>query len=175
MNSFCVLAVLVAPFVLPALGSAERWTRPPADGEPSLAVIGDPGRREFSSTTPAVLRDLGYRVRVVWSVPPADPTVLRLLPTLLVAAEAKQIAVDGEPASSAGNRLTRHFRQNSGSGDTIALCSSARRHSAAIGLGHCWAAERSVCPHAPLTTSARSPDRRSPPPGRGGGTGRRDA
>ena len=84
MNTGRVLAVLVASSVFPALRAAEQWTHPPADGEPSLAVMGDPGRGEFSATTPAMLRDLGYRVRVVWGVPPADPAVLRLLPTLLI-------------------------------------------------------------------------------------------
>ena len=84
MNTGRVLVALHALFLLPTLAAAEQWTQPSAGGPPRLAVMGDPGRSSFSSATPAVLRDMGYRMCVVWSVPPADPVAQRLLPVLLV-------------------------------------------------------------------------------------------
>ena len=84
MNAPRIVAASLAFYLLPAFAAAERWTAPPTEGRPSLAVMGDPARASFSSVTPRVLRDMGYRVRVVWSVPPADPTAQKLLPVLLI-------------------------------------------------------------------------------------------
>ena len=84
MNTRRALAASLALCLSPALAAPERWTALPATGRPALAVMGDPGRSAFSTATPTVLRNLGYRVRLVWSVPPNDPLAQRLLPVLLI-------------------------------------------------------------------------------------------
>lgn len=74
----------VAVFLLPSFVTAERWTAPPAAGRPWLAVMGGPGQTAFSRTTPRVLRRLGYRLRVIESVPTADAMARRLVPVVLI-------------------------------------------------------------------------------------------
>lgn len=77
--------------------------------------MGDPGRSDFTNGTPAVLRDPGYRVRVVWSVPAGDTTAQPLFPVLLV--ERQPVAGDplcgGLERHLAGPRASVTFR-NSG-------------------------------------------------------------
>jgi len=46
--------------------------------------MADPGRDEFTTRTPAVLRELGYRVRVLWSAPNGDEVTRRMFPVLFI-------------------------------------------------------------------------------------------
>ena len=74
----------VALCLLPASVRGDDWTRPPVSARPSVTVVRDPSRTEFSYRTPAVLRQMGYRVRAVWSVPGADEATQRRFAVLVV-------------------------------------------------------------------------------------------